>query len=149
MATLTTAIYGARKNLLDALRNHPDLSGVDISHSWRSDLGLESFYLQDLDVSSSEPATLKAGRKTRTERFEVRLVAFSTSQPTAESAEERGVFLAGTVEDLLADDTHALNDTDNGIQWAFVSGYQLSTYQIPDGFETVVEITVQVQARLY
>lgn len=148
MANMVTALYSARSNLVEALRNHPDLSDVDVLFSWRSDLGLSSLFLQDTDIADSEPATLKAGRKTRDERFEIRLNAVASQFPTAEGAEERAVFIAGTVEDLLAEDTHALNDESNGIQWAFVSGYQLSTYPLESGFECVIEVTVQVKARL-
>lgn len=104
MATRST-VPTARATLLAALQAKPALAQIQVAYQHPGDAReADSIYLGEVRRDSSIP-TLRAGRKTREERFTIDVwVDCAGDGPTAQTASERAWGYVGELEDILADD---------------------------------------------
>lgn len=91
--------------LVDALRDRPAMSGVQVSYSWPGKtVKRESVWCAKATGTSSVP-TMKAGRKARDETYVLEvIVEVIVEGKDQQQADERALELAAEIENVAADD---------------------------------------------
>lgn len=114
-----------KQALVDALRGHPNLVDVDVSHGWPGKhLGREHVWLARCTGEVTYPHVM-ADRKTRQDDYTVTVVFFASNPGTnMEEAEERVDTFYQALDDLAADG-QVVSNTDSdvlGLEWSLHQG---------------------------
>jgi hypothetical protein len=112
-----TAAFSVKRALVAALRELPNLDGIQISYGWPGDDKAEGerIFVGRARVDQ-EPGPMKTGRVHRREEGTVEVMVFARAVGgTSEEAEARVEELAREVEECVADNRNLGNDLAAGI----------------------------------
>jgi len=147
VATRST-VPTVRAALVTLLAARPGLADVQVEYTHPGqELQGETIFLGD-SRGTAELATIRAGRRTRTETYTLDVwIEVNSDGPTAQTASERAWTLAGEVEDQLADDaTLGLTQP----FWAVIVEADQSVYvdDAKRGYVARIRVGIQCEARL-
>lgn len=148
MAATRSTVPTVRAQLVALLAARAGLAGVQVAYTHPGEATtFETVFLGD-SRGTSEPATIRAGRKARHEHFTIDVwVEVVRDGPDAQTASERSWALAGEVEDMLADDPSL------GLSqpfWAVLAEEDQSVY-VEDshrGYVSRLRLGIECEARL-
>lgn len=147
----TSTVTDFKSALIAALAARPDMTGVQVVYSWPGPTTRpEAVFFGESLSGESEIPTIKAGRKQRSETYELEIVCWvflTASTPTtgAQEAEARAFELMQSVDDLLADDPQVGVQF---VQWARLGNFESLLAPVEKGWACALSRKINVQARL-
>lgn len=147
----TSTVTDFKSALVAALALRAELANVQVAYAWPGpQTRPEAIFFGESLSGESEVPTIKAGRKQRSETYDLEIVCWvfhtaGTAATGAQSAEARAFELMQSVDDLLADDPRA------GVayvQWARLGSFDSQLAPSDKGWACALSRTINVQARL-
>ena len=145
MAT-TNIRWTVTKTLIDLIRAHPSVIGVQVEPGWPGDTEAEAIWVDELDGEVDMPLMM-GGRKIRDDRFTIPFEIRVANRDDLDSTMERLLELVAAIEDVTADDP-TLGGLDS-MPSAVISHERQICARTPDGHIGFAEVVVDVHSRLH
>lgn len=143
-------VVDVRKAIIAGIADELAEEKVSVSYGWRGgdDERREQIYT-NRPRATHGPAAMKAGRNFRNERMDFDLV-FLVMNPTEapEDVDLRIMELVQVAEEYIADNKSGESFGIAGLNWIYVSAFEMQNQILPTGSMTVAQLTLTYDARL-